>query len=249
MKTLPPEAQVTSEASDRQTDLLGGGYPQAHVLSKHQGSKVQHKLARLGAGQSLRPGEMGEGKAIQAERWRPCLGSWARNLTMNSSCASNWTWSHSKALGLNSVSPQPPPKIQVYVELQSVALFGNSVLQMKSVKFPGKKLCSWRWRRPIQPAKTRLGADRGSDHKLLIAKFRLELKVGKTIRPFQYDLNQIPCNYTVEVTNRFKGWDLIDRVSEELWTEVYNTLWEAVNKTPSPRKIDAKRQNGYLRRL
>ena len=61
----------------------------------------------------------------------------------------------------------------------------------------------------------------GSDHELLIAKFRLKLKkVGKTTRPFMYDLNQIPCNYTVEVTNRFKGLDLIDRVPEELWTEV-----------------------------
>ena len=61
----------------------------------------------------------------------------------------------------------------------------------------------------------------GSDHELLIAKFRLKLKkVGKTIRPFRYDLNQIPYNYTVEVTNRIKGLDLIDRVPEELWTEV-----------------------------
>ena len=67
-------------------------------------------------------------------------------------------------------------------------------------------LCSRRWRSSIQSAKTRLGADCGSDHELLIAKFRLKLKkVGKTTRPFRYDLNQIPYNYTVEVTNRFKG--------------------------------------------
>ena len=60
-------------------------------------------------------------------------------------------------------------------------------------------------------AKTRLGADCGSDHELLIAKFRLKLnKVGKTTRPFRYDLNQIPQDYTVEVTNRFKGLDLIE---------------------------------------
>ena len=64
----------------------------------------------------------------------------------------------------------------------------------------------------IQSAKTRLGADGGSDHELLIAKFRLKLKkVGKTTRPFRYDLNQIHYNYTVEVTNRFKGLDLIDK--------------------------------------
>ena len=72
-------------------------------------------------------------------------------------------------------------------------------------------LCSQKWRRSIQSAKTRLGADFGSDHELLIAKFRLELKkVGKTTRPFRYDLNQILYDHTVEVRNRFKGLDLID---------------------------------------
>ena len=80
--------------------------------------------------------------------------------------------------------------------------------------------------------KTRLGADCGSDHELLIAKFRLKLKkVGKTTRAFRYDLNQIPYDYRVEVTNRFKGLDLIDRVPEELWTEVCDILQEAVIKT------------------
>ena len=69
--------------------------------------------------------------------------------------------------------------------------------------------------------KTRLGADYSSDHELLIAKLRLKLKkVGETTRPLRYDLNHIPYNYTVEMTNRFKGLDLIDRVPEELWTEV-----------------------------
>ena len=69
--------------------------------------------------------------------------------------------------------------------------------------------------------KTRLGTDYGSDHELLIAKFRLKLKkVEKTTRPFRYDLNQIPCDYTVEVSNRHKGLDLIDRVPDELWMEV-----------------------------
>ena len=73
--------------------------------------------------------------------------------------------------------------------------------------------------------KTRLGADCGSDHEPLIAKFRLKLnKVGKTTRPFRYDLNQIPYDYTVEATNRFKGLDLIQRVSEELWMEVCNII-------------------------
>ena len=72
-------------------------------------------------------------------------------------------------------------------------------------------LCSQRWRSSIQSAKTRPGADCASDHELLIAKFRLKLKkVGKITRPFRYDLNQIPYDYTVEVRNRFKGLDLIE---------------------------------------
>ena len=75
----------------------------------------------------------------------------------------------------------------------------------------------------IQSAKTRPGADCGSDHELLIAKFRHKLKkVGGTTRPFRYDLNKIPCYYTVELMNKFKGLDLVDRVPEELWTEVQN---------------------------
>ena len=73
--------------------------------------------------------------------------------------------------------------------------------------------------------KKRPGAGCGSDHELLIAKFRLKLKkVGKTSRPFRYDLNQIPYDYTVEVRNRLKGLDLIDRVPDELWTEVRDVV-------------------------
>ena len=85
-------------------------------------------------------------------------------------------------------------------------------------------LCSQRWKSSIQSAKTRPGADCGSDHELLITKFRLKLKkAGKTTRQFRYDLNQIPYDYTMEMTNRFKGLDLVDTVPEELWTEVHNT--------------------------
>ena len=87
----------------------------------------------------------------------------------------------------------------------------------------------------------------GSDHELLIAKFRLKLKkVGKTTRPFRYDLNQIPYNYSVEARNRFKGLDLIDRVPDELWTEVHDTGQETGLRS-SPRKRNAKKQNGCLR--
>ena len=109
-------------------------------------------------------------------------------------------------------------------------------------------LCSQRWRNTIQSAKTRPGADCGSDHELLIAKFGLKLKkVGKTTRPFRYELNQIPYDYTVEVRNRIKGLDLIDRVPDELWIEVCDIVQEAVMKI-IPRKRNAKRQNGCLRR-
>ena len=98
-------------------------------------------------------------------------------------------------------------------------------------------LCSQRWRSSIQSAKARPGADCGSDHKLLIAKFRLKLKkVGKTTRPFRYDLNQInPYDYTVEVKNRFKGLDLIDRVPDKLWMR-FMTLYRGQGSRPSPKK-------------
>ena len=90
-------------------------------------------------------------------------------------------------------------------------------------------------------SKTRLEADYGSDHELLIAKFRLKLKkVGKITRPFRYDLNQIPYDYTVEVRNRFKGLDLIDRLPDELWTE-FVTLYRRQGSRPSPWKRNAKK--------
>ena len=78
----------------------------------------------------------------------------------------------------------------------------------------------------------------GSDYELLIAKFRVKLKkVGKTTRPFRYDLNQIPYNYTVEVTNRFKGLYLKDRVPEELWTQVCDTVQEEVINYPQEKEM------------
>ena len=90
-----------------------------------------------------------------------------------------------------------------------------------------EKLCTVR--------KTRMGADRGSDHELLIVKFRLKLKkVGKTTRPFRYDLNQIPYNYTVEVTNGFKGLDLIDCLKDHGWRFV--KMYRRQGSRPSPRK-------------
>ena len=94
-----------------------------------------------------------------------------------------------------------------------------------------------RWRSSIQSAKTRLGADCGSDHELLIAKIRLKLKkVEKTTRPFRYDLNQICYDYTVKVRNRFKGLDVVDRVPDELWMEVSDIVQETGIKTTPKKK-------------
>ena len=101
-------------------------------------------------------------------------------------------------------------------------------------------LCSQRWRSSVQSVKTRLGADCGSDHELLIAKFRLKLKkVEKTTKPFRSDLNQIPYDYTVEVRNRFKRLDL--------WMEVCDTVQETGIKT-IPKKKKCKKANDCLRR-
>ena len=98
-------------------------------------------------------------------------------------------------------------------------------------------ICSRRCRSSIHSAKTRLGADCGSDHELLIAKFRMKLKkVEKTTRPFRYDLNQIPYDYTEEVRNRFMGLGLIDRVSDELWAEVHDIVQETRIKTIPQKK-------------
>ena len=111
----------------------------------------------------------------------------------------------------------------------------------------GYILCNQRWRGSIQSAQTRPGADCGSDHELLIAKFRLKLKkVGKTTRPFRYDLNQIPYDGTVEVRNRFKGLDLIECLMNYGWRFV--TLYRRQGSRPSPWKRNAKKLNGCLRR-
>ena len=105
-------------------------------------------------------------------------------------------------------------------------------------------LCSRRWKSSIESGKSRPGADYGSDHELLIAKFRLKLKkVGKTNKPFSYNLNQIPYNYTVEVTNKFKGLYLIDR-APELWKEVRDIVQETGIKT-IPKKTKCKKAKWF----
>ena len=111
-------------------------------------------------------------------------------------------------------------------------------------------LCSQQWRSSIQSAKTRLGADCGSDHELHIAKFRLKLKkVRKTTRPFRCDLNQIPYDYAVKVRSRFKAFkalNLIECLKNYGWR--FMTLYRREWSRPPPRKRNAKRQNGRLRR-
>ena len=105
-----------------------------------------------------------------------------------------------------------------------------------------------RWRSSIQSAKTRPGSDCGSDHELLIAKFGLKLKkLGKTTRPFRYDLNQIPYDYTVEVRNRFKGLDLIVECLMNYGMRSV-TLYRRQESRSSPWKRNAKKQNGCLGR-
>ena len=103
-------------------------------------------------------------------------------------------------------------------------------------------LCSQRWRsKTTKSAKIIPRADYDSDHEFLIAKFTVKLKkVGKPTIPFRYDLNQIPYDYTVEVTNRFQGLDLIGRVPEELWMEVRDIVQETVIKT-IPKKNKSKK--------
>ena len=136
-------------------------------------------------------------------------------------------------------SKHPLPKIQ------------ETTLHMDITRWSISKshyiLCSQGWRSSIQSAKTRPGADYSSDHELLIAKFRLKLKkVGGTTRPFRYDLNQISYKYTLEVTNRFKGLDLIECLKN--YGVRFMTLYRRRWSKPSPRKGTVKRQNGCLRR-
>ena len=106
-------------------------------------------------------------------------------------------------------------------------------------------LYSQRWRSSIQSAKTRPGPDCGSSHELLITKFRLKLKkAGKTARPFRYDVNQIPYDYTAEMRNRFKGLDLIECLMN--YQPRFVTLYRRQGSRTSPWKRNAKKQNGCL---
>ena len=103
------------------------------------------------------------------------------------------------------------------------------------------------WRSSIQSAKTRPGADCGSHHEIFIAKFRFKLKkMGETTRPFRDDLNQNPYDYTEEVTNKFKGLDLIQCLKN--YGRKFMTLYRRQGSRPSPRKRNARGQNGCLRR-
>ena len=104
-------------------------------------------------------------------------------------------------------------------------------------------LCSQRWRSSIQSAKTRPGADCGSDHELLIAKFRLKLKKGKSTKPFNFDLNQIPYDYTVEVRNKFKGLDLIDKSA---WWTMDRGSWHHTGSSDQDHPHEREMQKGKM---
>ena len=105
-------------------------------------------------------------------------------------------------------------------------------------------LWNQRWRSFIQSAITRLGADCGSHHEFLIAKFRMKFKkIGKTTRPFRYDLNQIPNNYTVEATNRFKGLDLMGA-----WWTMDGGSWHCTGDRDQDHPQEKEMQNSCLRR-
>ena len=175
-----------------------------------------------------------------------CKSRKSRNTWSN---RKNWLWSmESSRANANRVlqrehtghSKHPLPTAQ------------EKTLQMNITRWSTLK-SDWLYR--LQPntkklytvRKIRLGADCGSDHELLIAKFRLKLKtVGKTTRPLRYDLNQIRYNYTVEVRNRFRGLDLIECLMNYGWRFV--TLYRRQGSRPPLRKRYAKKQNGYLRR-
>ena len=104
-----------------------------------------------------------------------------------------------------------------------------------------------RWRSSLQSAKTRPGADCGSDNELLTAKFKLKFKKGKTTRPFRYDLNQTSYDYSVEVRNRFKRLHQIDRVPDELWMEVHDIAQKTGIKT-IPKEKKCKKAKCCLKR-
>ena len=134
--------------------------------------------------------------------------------------------------------------IAAYCTMLQTSVHSSSVTVYQSGQYWNQIdyiLCSQWWRSYIQSAKIRPEADYGSDHEFLITKFRLKLKkVGKTARPFKYDLNQITYDYTEEVTNRFKELDLIDRVPEDLWMEVCNTVQETPTKTISEKNCSSR---------
>ena len=159
----------------------------------------------------------------------------------------NTEWSRAKANRIlprertgHSKHPLPTTKTKLYTRTSPDGQHQNEIDYI---------LCTQRWRSSIQSAKTRpcQQVDCGSDHELLIAKFKLKLKkVGKTTRPFRYDLNQIPYEYIVEVRNRFKGLYLIECLRN--YGQRFVTLCRRQESRPSPWKRNAKKQNGCLRR-
>ena len=157
---------------------------------------------------------------LTTSSWMECKSRKSRDTWSN---RQDWPWSTewSRAKADRVISGNTVVIVNILFQQHNNQLFTWTSTDGQNGNQIDYILCSRRWRNSIQSAKTRLEADCGSDHELLIAKFRLKWKkVGKITRPFRYDLNQILYDYIVEVTNRFKGLDLIDREPEELWMEV-----------------------------
>ena len=174
---------------------------------------------------------------MKTDLFQSCGHCWVFQICWHIEC-STFTASSFSIWNSSTGIPSPPQALFV-VMLSKAHLTSHSRMSGYTWTSPDGQhrnqivyiLWGQRWRSSIQSAKTRPGADCGLDHELT-AKFRLKLKkVGKTTRSFRYDLKQIPYDYTVEVRNRFKGLDLIDRVPDELWNEVRDIVQETGLKT------------------
>ena len=193
------------------------------------------QFSRSVVSDSLRPNE--------SQHARPPCPSPTPGVHSNSHPSSRWCHpAISSSIVPFSSCPQSLPASESFPVSQLFAWGGQNTGISALASFLPKNT---QGRSSIQSAKIRPGADCGSDHELLIAKCRLKLKkVGKTTRPFRDDLNQIPYDYTVEVRNRFKGLDLIDRWHDELWNEVRDIVQETGIKT-IPMEKKCKRQNDW----
>jgi len=190
------------------------------------------------------------GIGIKTDLFQPCGHCWVFQICWHIECS---TFTASSFSIWNSWTGIPSPPFALFVVMLSKVQLTSHSRRLYTWTSPDGEqwnqidyiLCSQRWISSIQSAKTRPGTDCGSNHEHLIAKFRLKLKkVGKTTRPFRYDLNQNPYHYILEVTNRFKGLDLIEYLKN--YSQRFKKLYRRQGLRQSPRKRNAKSQNGCL---